>query len=721
MKKVKFELLLLLIVLLGIKIGYSQAKIQGEVQARKIKSVSLIVDGSLSEPEWRQAVHISNFTQRELNEGQPATERTEVAVLYDQENLYIGVWCFDSAPDALIARNMKRDFDYSTEDNFKIVIDTYNDKRNGYLFVTNPNAARFDALIQDNGQQVNEAWDGVWTVKTKTNASGWFAEFEIPFSTLKFSTQRSLVWGINFERNIRRKREQDLWQGWSRDSELEQVARAGELRGLKGIGSVTLVEVKPYGTIGIENQSGVPQSTVKHPGGDLNYLITPTMKLNLTAHTDFAQVESDRMQVNLTRFSLFFPEKREFFLEGRNYFDFGLGQSIQPFYSRRIGLAPDNSVIPIIGGIRLLGKTGHSTLGGMSIQTAKKDSIPTTNYTALRWKQDIWQQSTIGIIGVGKFQPHRQNAVYGVDFHYSTSSFWGNKTLALGGAVAQSYASDRVKKTGLAHRLFIDFPNDLMDFSAVWDRANAQFNPETGFLRRQNYQMFNADLRIKPRPKFLPFVQRLVFKPFDFNYYINDQTHQLQSLWSEFRPLGFTLKSGEFFESNVQRRAENLTRDFEIHDGVVIPAGEYWFTRYELQFETFDGRPVSGFLFINWGDFYNGKRTEWFIRSALKMNKHLNLSFDYTQNIIKLPEGNFTVNELGSRVEIAVSPDLFGSVFGQWNSDDNEVLLNFRVNWIPKIGTNFFFVVNQAFDTRGHRWRSSDTSVLSKLVWRFVL
>ncbi len=185
--------------------------------------------------------------------------------------------------------------------------------------------------------------------------------------------------------------------------------------------------------------------------------------------------------------------------------------------------------------------------------------------------------------------------------------------------------------------------------------------------------------------------------------------------------MGFTLKSGEFFESNIQRRAENLTRDFEIHDGVVIPAGEYWFTRYELQFETFDGRPVYGFFFINWGDFYNGKRTEWFIRSAVKMNKHLNLSFDYTQNIIKLPEGDFTVNELGSRLEFAVSPDLFGSVFGQWNSDENEVLLNFRVNWIPKIGTNFFFVVNQVLDTHGHSWHLTDTSVLSKLVWRFVL
>ncbi len=682
---------------------------------------SIHVDGRLTEPEWRQAQHISNFTQRELEEGQPATERTEVAILYNQKNLYIGVWCYDHEPDKLIAKEMKRDFNYRSDDNFKIIIDTYHDQRNGYLFVTNPNGARYDALVQDNGQSVNEAWDGVWTVKTQRTSEGWFAEFVIPFSTLKFSTAKEQKWGINFERNIRRKREQVLWQGWSRDSEIEQVARAGILTGIRDVNSVTLVELKPYGITGVEMSGAGEKNGVAHVGGDINYLITPTMKLNLTANTDFAQVESDRMQVNLTRFSLFYPEKREFFLEGRNYFDFGLGHSIQPFYSRRIGLAPDRSTIPIIVGGRLLGKTGPTTLGGMSIQTAAKDTIPSTNYTVLRWKQDIWRQSSIGLIGVGKFEPHRQNSVYGADFLYSTSEMFGDKTLAVGGAIAQSYTSDRAEKTGLAHRIFLDFPNDFIDFSTIWDRASAAFNPEVGFLRRKNYQMIMADLRIKPRPKFLPFVQRLVFKPFDFNYYIDDQTHQLQSLWSEFRPLGFTLKSGEFFESNIQRRAENLTEDFEIHEGVVIPAGEYWFTRYELQFATFRGRPVSAFFFLNWGDFYDGKRTEWFVRSNFKINKHLIISPDITQNYISLPAGSFTVTEVGGRIDLAVNPDLFGSLFGQWNNEENLILLNFRVNWIPTPGTNFYFVVNQSIDTEESHFKSINTTVLTKLIWRFVL
>lgn len=712
--------------LLLLNTAYSQSSKPDVLQAYRTTG-HVKVDGNLSEPDWRHAMHISNFTQRELDEGQPATERTEVSVLYDQENLYIGVWCYDSEPDKLVAQRMKRDFDYDTEDNFEIIIDTYHDRRNGYLFVTNPNGARFDALVQDNGNQKNESWDGVWNVKTHITREGWFAEFEIPFSTLKFSTGKEQVWGINFERNIRRKREQVLWQGWSRDSELEQVARAGTLVGIQGVNSVTLVELKPYGLAGMEYESELGNNEVGHVGGDLNYLITSTMKLNLTINTDFAQVESDRLQVNLTRFSLFYPEKREFFLEGQNYFTFNMGHGIRPFYSRRIGLAPDRSTIPILGGARLLGKTGKTTLGGMSIQTARKDTlshaqpIPSTNYTVLRWKQDIWQQSSIGIIGVGKSEPQRQNAVYGADFLYSTSTLWGDKTLSVGGAVVQSYTSDRSNKTGLAHRVFLDFPNDKVDFSAIWDRSEADFNPETGFLRRENYQMFNMDLRIKPRPGFLSGFQQLVFKPFDFNYFIDDQTHQLQSLWSEFRPLGFTTKSGEFFEANIQRRAENLIEDFEIHDGVVIPRGEYWFSRYELQFATFEGRRVSGFLFYQWGDFYNGRRSEWSLRSVLQINKHINIRSDITRNFIDLPAGSFTVDEIGGRMDLAINPDLFGSLFAQWNNDENRILLNFRVNWIPTPGTNFYFVVNETLNTGESRWRTANTTVLTKLIWRFVL
>jgi hypothetical protein len=350
---------------------------------------SIRVDGRLDEAAWQPAQHISNFTQRELSEGQPVTEKTEVAILYNDATLLIGFWCYDREPDKLTAQKMQRDFDFDTEDNFEIIIDTYNDKRNGYLFVTNPNGALADALVLDNGRLVNDDWDGVWEVATQITNEGWFAEFAIPFSTFKFSSAREQMWGINFERNIRRKLEQVLWQGWSRDSELEQVARAGTLAGINGVSSVRLLEVKPYALAGTEKPRALETNSVGDVGGDLHYLITPTVKLNLTVNPDFAQAESDREQINLTRFSLFFPEKREFFLEGRDYFDFSLGDRIQPFYSRRIGLSADRREVPIIGGARILGKLQSSTLGGMVMQTAEKNNLPTTNYSILRWKQDI--------------------------------------------------------------------------------------------------------------------------------------------------------------------------------------------------------------------------------------------------------------------------------------------------------------------------------------------
>lgn len=690
------------------------------IRASRVHS-TIRIDGLLDEAEWQATQHIRNFTQRELNEGEPATERTEVAILYDDRNLYVGIWCYDREPDKLVAQKMKRDFNFDSEDNFEIIIDTYHDRRNGYLFVTNPNGARADALVIDNGRQVNEDWDGVWDVAARVTEEGWFAEMVIPFSTLKFSAASEQIWGINFERNIRRKREQVLWQGWSRDSELEQVSRAGTLVGLHQISSVTLMELKPYASGGMEKPRALNSTTLSKFGGDLNYLITPTLKLNVTVNTDFAQVESDREQVNLTRFSLFFPEKREFFLEGQNFFAFNMGHNIRPFYSRRIGISPERTEIPILGGARLLGKLGRSTLGVMSLQTEEKNSFPSTNYSVLRWKQDVLEQSSLGLIGISKIEPHRWNATYGADFLYSTSSLFGDKNFSVGGALVQSYTSDARNKTGLAHRIRLSYPNDFIEFAAIWERASATFNPEVGFLRRTSFQQFFAELKFKPRPKFLPWIRQMEFKPMDFNYFIDDETKELTTFFSEFRPLGFATKSGEFFEFNIQRRAEKLTEDFEIQDGVIISPGEYWFTRYEIQLATFTGRPLFGFFEVNWGDFYNGKRAEWSGRIVWQMNKHFSLSGDYTRNVVNLPAGNFTVDEVGGRMEFAVTPKLFGSLFAQWNNEDQEILLNFRINWIPKPGTDFFFVINQAVDTSSQTFIVSNTTVLTKFVWRFVL
>jgi Domain of unknown function (DUF5916) len=696
------------------------AQTPAEIRAFKT-STPIRIDGRLTEEAWASAAHITSFTQRELDEGEPGTERTEVAVLYDEGSLYVGFWGYDREPDRLVASKMQRDFSWGSEDNFEFVLDTFDDDRSGYLFVTNPNGARADATITDNGNLTNKDWDGVWYVATRVTSEGWFAEIRIPLSTLKYRTAAEQSWGINFERNIRRKHEQLLWTGWSRDADLEQVGRAGRLTGLFGLKGTRLVDVRPFAIAGVESRLGMDRATQRELGVDVSYLLTPTVKLNLTVNPDFAQVESDRAQVNLTRFSLFFPEKREFFLEGQSFFQFGLGRSVIPFFSRRVGLSRERTPVRIIGGLRLLGKTGGATVGGMSLQTASKGAEPSTNFTVLRWKQDIGSQSNIGFLSTSKIQPGRIATINGMDVRFDTRRLFGDKNFSAGLAIANSYTSDAPNQSGWAHRIFVSLPNDFVEYDAAWTRAAAEFNLEAGFQRRTAYQEFYTELQFNPRPDFIPWMRRMEFKPIDVNYYIDDRTHAMQSVFSEFRPLGFATRSGEFVEFNIQRLAENLTEDFEIEDGIVIPRDRYWFTRFEVQGETFSGRPVSTEFGLNWGDFYDGTRTESEARIEWRTGKYVSLSADAQRNRISLPAGDFTVNELGGRIDFAFSPALFGAVFGQWNDEDEEILLNFRVEWIPKPGTDFFFVVNQGTRTAMTPWESTGTTVSTKLIWRFAV
>jgi hypothetical protein len=686
------------------------------LQALKIKS-PIKLDGVLDEPEWAQARHISNFTQRELDENAPATERTEVAALYDRTDLFIGVWCFDREPAKVIAQKMKWDFEYGNEDNFEIVLDTYDDKRNAYLFVINPNGSQYDALVTDNSRRLNVDWNGVWHVAAKRTDQGWFAEVRIPFATLKFSGAEEQVWGINFERNIRRKREQVLWQGWSRDALLVQVNRAGRLEGLRGLARTKIFEFRPHVLAGGEKEPGTPAATIGSLGLDFNYLINPTVKLDLTVHPDFAQVESDQLVVNLTRFDISLPEKRQFFLEAQNFFDFPLGRA-RAFYSRRIGIFEETQV-PIYGGVRLLGKMGGTTLGLMTLQTGSTEISKATNFSLVRYKQDLGEQSSIGCLAIGAVQSGRFNGTGGVDALYSTSKLFGDKNLQVGGAFAATYTSDAPVKGGSAERLYFGLPNDLIELSGSWERVGPNFNPEVGFLSRPSYQIYTARWRVNPRPRFLRFVQKLQIKPLDINYYIDDVTHLMQSVYMEFRPLAVFFKSGENLEINVQRNAENLTEAFEIRPGHVIPTGRYWTTRGEVQFATFDGRPLVFDGGVNWGRFYNGSSTEWDGQLTWKPSRFFSVGLNYARNDIELPGSGFAIDEIVSRVNFSLTPWLYGSLYTQWNNDESEIRFNFRFTWIPKPGAYLYFVLNEFGDTLDPRWRLTKTGAMVKFVWYF--
>jgi len=388
-------------------------------------------DGNPDDSAWELAQHINNFTQREPKVGEPASEKTETAILYDKDNLYIGVWCYQQRPEKITAKFMQRDFDFEKDDVFGVLISPFNDGRNGYLFIINPNGARTD--MQVSWENDNIDWNGVWDAKTARNDKGWFAEIQIPFSTFQFRKDSAKIWAINFGRTISYKNEEDRWQGWSRDYSFENFSNTGVLTGLKDIGYSRRFELKPYALGGFEtnrNQSppGVSTTFPGKLGVDLNVNVTPTLKLNLTTNTDFAQVEADQIQTNLTRFNLYYPEKREFFLESANSFQFYLGNNNELFYSRTIGIQ-DLRPVNILGGARLFGKVGRSNIGFLCLETAKADSVPATNNTVFRYKYDLGAQSYIGAIVTSRINKNSANQVYGLDANYTTSNFLNKKNL----------------------------------------------------------------------------------------------------------------------------------------------------------------------------------------------------------------------------------------------------------------------------------------------------
>jgi len=720
MSFLKTSFLIVLTSLVTDHLLFSQTSEPHILTALKINK-KIKLDGHLDEPCWAKARHISNFTQRELDEGKPATEKTEVAAVYTDKALYLGIWCHDSQPENIISHKLERDFSSWGEDNFEIVIDTYHDMRNCYHFIINPNGARYDELITDEGRGRNRDWNGVWDANAKITEQGWFAEIEIPFSTLKFKKTDKQIWGINFERNISRKHEQVLWQGWSRNYYLEQVSHAGILSGIEGISGGHLLEIKPYITAGIEKQQSENTEDIAHFGGDIDYLLSSNLKLNLTVNTDFAQIESDRAVINLSRFSIYYPEKRSFFLEGKEAFAFGAGRGMPVvFYSRRIGIK-DGSQIPIIGGIRLMGKTGKTNVGMLSLQTDEAGGDPSTNFSVLRLKQDIAGQSNVGMIVTSKNSSARANYVYGADANYVTSRLFGDKNLSIGGSIAQSATGTNGDKNNLAYGVYLSSDNDKVEYDFAYARVQKNFDPQIGYLRRKNYKFLYTELQFNPRPSFIKWIRKIEVKPVDVDAYFTDDTNELETLGMEWRPLGFSTKSGEYVEYNIQRFYDRLDEPFDIHDEVELPTGGYWYTRHELQGGTYRGRKISAGFGASWGDYYTGTRTELAVVFNANINRHLNLSCDYSYNNLKFPEGTFQTHEVGGRAQYAFTTKLFTSVFGQWNNEDNEILINFRLNWIPKIGSDFYLAVNQIFDTSRGNLTMKDFTLLSKFVWRFVI
>ncbi|HKC36094.1 MAG TPA: DUF5916 domain-containing protein [Chitinophagaceae bacterium] len=676
-------------------------------------------DGKLNEPVWQTASSVENFTQKELDFGKPSTEKTRVTIVYDKLALYIGIWCYQQQT-SIHAKYMQRDFNHDEDDNFKIAISPFNDRRNGYLFIINPNGARADLLISGN-ESANADWNGVWDARTTITEEGWFAEIRLPFNSLQFRKDSVHTWGINFERNISSKNEQVLWQGWTRDCSIYCLVNAGTMTGLRNIGYAKRFELKPYALGGFEKRKNESSEWPGKIGADLNINVTPTLKANLTTNTDFAQVEADRIAVNLTRFNLYYPEKREFFLEGYQNYQFYLGNNNELFYTRKIGIENFRTV-PIIAGARLFGKIGTSNIGLLNIETGSIDTVPRTNNTVIRYKKDIGSQSYIGGILTSKNNNNISNQVAAIDGAYSTSHFLKNKNLVIGAFTSKSFDKDKTGNGTYAWRFYIDYPNDLIDHFIGISGIQQNYNPELGFLNRKNYNSFTWNMRYYPRWFSKYGIRRMSLKPWEFTMYRTHGTGELESFYNESRPLGFFTKKGESFEYNLQQQFERLNETFELTDSIKIPVGKYWMNRQELQLGTFQGRKLWIELIYGWGEFYTGKINTFEGVLGINADKHLNFQTSYTYNRIKTPLGNLTTNELAEFVNYAFNPRLDISGFIQWNSLDDLLSGNFRLHWIPNIGSDLYIVYNRGYNKLDHlTFKQPDiSSGAAKLVWRFT-
>ena len=692
---------------------------------------SIEIDGDFNETDWQQAKPINRFVQTEPDEGVPITESTEVRILYDEKNIYFGFTCSSSHRDNIVANEMRRDAENLREnDNVFILLDTYNDKRNGVFFRINPLGAMQDIALTNSGDSQNSSWDAVWDCRSKINDTHWTTEITIPFSQLRFNRSDSMVWGVNFGRTIRQKKEEATWVPVSRQygsRSKYRTANLGSLVGLAGITPSRRLEVLPYVLPGVNRIEGDEGIDSKFDIGlDLKYGLTSNLTADLTLNTDFAQVEADQEQVNLTRFSLYFPEKRPFFLEGAGLFDFGIPRPsffnpppLLLFYSRRIGLE-EGYAIPIMGGSKITGKMGPYGIGLLNVLTDEfhTDSSVTdeddivdlsrTNYSVLRVTRDLFSGSSIGAIAINKQDTDTYNRAGGLDFAYRP-----NDSIDVRGLWARTYEEDVSGKNDAMY-FGGTWRNSLLQFNGIYTFIGEDFNPEVGFVRRQGSRRFRGQMRFTPWPR--KFGIRRIFMGPEVDYILN-QDDELET--REFSLTNwFQLEQGSWINVEIRRTSEFLNEEFEIRDGVIIPIDDYDLTTFRTMIDTDEGRKISGRFGANYGTFFNGTNRGFDIQANFKPSGRLAFETQYQFNRVDLPnEAPFNVNIFGSRIVYSFTTTLFAKLFAQWNSDDEVISTNFLLNYIYRPGSDFYLVFNQIYDSDGTKTALEESTVVAKMTY----
>ena len=697
-----------------------------------------VIDGRLDDPVWAAASVLAGFVQREPREGSAVSQRTEVRVLSDGDALYVGAWLFDDEPAAIVFGQTRRDAALGESDAFSFVLDTYRDRQNGFVFGTTPAGIEYDGQVANEGQGggggggrlqrgsaggFNLNWDASWEVATTTDERGWFAEFRIPFSTLRYGAGGTQTWGVNFERRIRRTNEQAVWAPLPRQFTINRVSLAGALE--VDAPDKRIVNVTPY-LLGDAfrdfGQAGGSWSEEISIGGDAKIGLTQSLTLDLTANTDFALAEVDDQQVNLTRFPLFFPEKRAFFLENAGTFTVGSGRSADLFFSRRIGLVGGREV-PILAGGRVTGKIGGLQVGFLNIQTgdafrfdAENDVMvqiaPNNNFGVLRVFREFSNRSRIGGVVVSRVNTDDAsdyNLTYAVDGRLGvgqdlTFDAWLGLTETPWAAAVpddrDGFNSGEYAFNGEASYVTRDW-----QISAGYRQVGEEFNPEVGFLSRDAYRHVNARVLRHVRVpsvswfrEFRPHVswnQYWDLSGFSETYMVHIDNH-------------FAFENGAFFQlPGLNLTGEGLRDDFEIRDGLVIPAGNYDNYDWEFRANTDRSAPVS--LSGGWslGGFFDGQRFGPNGTVSYRYRDRFTASLQLNYFDVELDQGSFTTSVVRFNGSYSFTPRIYLQANVQYNDDTSDLSTNLRFGWLDTAGTGFFVVLN---DSR-HRGRFAETGI----------
>ena len=693
---------------------------------------SVKLDGRLDEPAWREATLLAELTQQSPRPGQSTPYRTTVRALVTRDTLYFGFDCVDPEPARIAVHSMRRDSEMEGDDTVAVVLDTYGDRRTGYWFRVNAAGARADGLISD-PEHPNTDWDGVWDTRTARGERGWSAEIVIPTRTLSFTRGLS-SWGVNFERNVARDRTVLRWTSPTLDSFIYDLSRAGTLEGIEGLEQGLGLEVSPYvaGRVKdfFQRQGRLWQGAT---GVDVTYRLSPQMAAVFTANTDFAETEVDSRQLNLTRFPLFFPERRTFFLEGSNQYAFGLGlgEYFIPFFSRRVGLFEGRQV-PLDAGVKLNGRAGRWNIGLLDVQTrdtylqGSGQLVPGTNLFAGRVSYDVSPKLRVGtLLTNGSPDGVRKNTLAGFDGVWRSSEFMGNKNLLIGGWTAIS-AGDvpRGNRTGWGFR--IDYPNDRWDCATAVNQFGEALDPALGFLPRPGTRRLDASCEFRPRPsKDGPFGWiRQAFLEHRF-YRVTNYQGQLESWQFWWVPVNVEMESGDRFEFNWLPTYEYLPGRFEIAEGVELPMGGYRFDRFRLEFETSEHRPWQFGTETWFGSFYNGRllQQENFLHFTSPRGRW-QAGVGSEQNFGDLKQGKFIQRLWQVDLAYAFNPNLVLTSYLQYDTESQNVGNNMRLRWTVKPGNDLFVVWNRGWRrlilSRNDLTLIPETELLAvKLRWTF--